>query len=395
VQGSSRGRKGFAIGRRTRVPALRSYGARGEGPVKGDERARVSGTGAEDVRPLGERLRRLGRMLPLRSSRGIVLATVLLFLVTWLLQPESLGSGALSGMIPFAAILALVALGQTLVIQQGGIDLSVPGVVSLSGIVVAYYSSSQPGMDSSTLWTAIGLAFAAALLAGLINGLLVAKAHVAPIVATLGMNAFLYGVNLHISGGTPVQVPDSLSIFVDYKIFGVATLAYIAVAVTCIVTLLVKRTVFGRRFEAVGANGRAARAAGVVADRYQIAAYAGACLLYCMGGVFLAGIMSLPSAFQGDSYLMPSIAAVVLGGTSLFGGAGNLAATAIAALFLTQLQQLVLTTGASVGMQFLFQGAAIVVGVAVYSLKWSRLTAWLPGHGGRGLAPHGAGGSSS
>ena len=105
--------------------------------------------------------------------------------------------------------------------------------------------------------------------------------------------------------------------------------------------------------------------------------------------------MSPPSAFQGDSYLMPSIAAVVLGGTSLFGGAGNLAATAIAALFLTQLQQLVLTTGASVGMQFLFQGGAIVVGVAVYSLKWNRLMGLVRGFGGRGLASQGAGGPSS
>jgi ribose transport system permease protein len=335
------------------------------------------------------------RMLQLRSSRGILTATVLLFVVSWIAQPESLGSGALSGMIPFAAILALAALGQTLVIQQGGIDLSVPGVVSLSGIIVAYYSSNQPGMGGSALGVAIVYAFVAALAAGLINGLLVSWARVAPIVATLGMNALLYGVNLKISGGTPVQVPESLSTFVDYKIFGVTTLAYIAVGVTAIVAFVVKRTVFGRRFEAVGANARAARAAGVVAGRYQLAAYAGAAALYCMAGIFLAGLMSLPSAFQGDSYLMPSIAAVVLGGTSLFGGAGNLAATVIAAVFLTQLQQLVLTTGSSVGVQFLFQGGAIVAGVAVYSVKLNRLTGLLRRPGGRGLAPQGAGGSSS
>ena len=71
---------------------------------------------------------------------------VLLFLLSWIVQPESLGSAALSGMIPFASILAIVALGQTLVIQQGGIDLSVPGVVSLSGVIVSYYSSNEPGM---------------------------------------------------------------------------------------------------------------------------------------------------------------------------------------------------------------------------------------------------------
>ncbi len=99
----------------------------------------------------------------------------------------------------------------------------------------------------------------------------------------------------------------------------------------------------------------------------------GASVFYCLGGIALAGLMHVPSAFQGDGYLMPSIAAVVLGGTSLFGGAGNLVATVIAALFLTQLQQLVLTTDAGVGVQFLFQGGAIIVGVAVYSLKLNRL----------------------
>ena len=92
---------------------------------------------------------------------------------------------------------------------------------------------------------------------------------------------------------------------------------------------------------------------------------------------------------------MPSIAAVVLGGTSLFGGAGNLAASVIAALFLTQLQQLVLTTGSSVGVQFLFQGGAIIVGVAVYSLRLNTLTELFRMLGDRPQAPQSAGGSIS
>jgi ribose transport system permease protein len=326
--------------------------------------------------PLRGTARPARRNIPFRSSAGILLATVLLFLLSWFVQPESLGAGALSGMLPFAAILALVALGQTLVIQQGGIDLSVPGIVSLSGVIVSYYSSNQPGMGGSALGVALGYAFAAAALSGLISGLLISKARVAPIVATIGMNALLYGVNVKISGGTPVSVPDSWSDFANSKIFGITSLAYIAIGVACLVVFIVKKTVFGRRFEAVGANPRATRAAGVVAGRYQLLAYIGAALLYCMGGVLLAGLMKLPSAFQGDTYLMPSIAAVVIGGTSLFGGAGNLTATVIAALFLTQLQQLVLTTGLSVGVQYLFQGAAIVVGVGVYSIKLTWLMRW-------------------
>jgi ribose transport system permease protein len=340
-------------------------------------------------------LRDLMQRMPLRSSRGILAATILLFLLSWIVQPASLSSSAMAGMIPFASVLAMVALGQTLVIQQGGIDLSVPGVVSLSGVIVSYYSSKEPGMGGSTLGLAIVYCLIAAVIAGLINGLLVSRARVAPIVATLGMNAVLYGFDVNVSGGTPVQVPLSLSHFVDYKIFGVSTLAYIAVGLTIVVTFFIKRTVFGRTFEAVGANARAARAAGVVASRYQMVAYISAAVLYALGGMFLGGLMHVPSAFQGDGYLMPSIAAVVLGGTSLFGGAGNLAATVIAAFFLMQLQQLVLTTDAGVGVQFLFQGGAIIVGVGVYSLKLNRLAEFVRSLGGRGLAPKGAGGSSA
>jgi ribose transport system permease protein len=325
----------------------------------------------------------------LRSTGGILAATVLLFVVGGLIQPQSVSSGSLSGMIPFAAVLVIVALGQTLVIQQGGIDLSVPGMVSIAGVTISYFAHSEGGPAGSTLGTAFVISFAVAIAAGLINGLLVSRAKVAPIVATIGMNALLYGLNVKISGGTPVAVPDSLSDFANGRLLGISNLAYVAVAVTIAVIVVVKRTAFGRTFEAVGANARAARAAGVVARRYQLAAYTAATCLYCLAGILLAGLMKLPSAFQGDTYLMPSIAAVVIGGTSLFGGSGNLAASAIAALFLTQLQQLVLTTGSSVGVQFLFQGAAIIVGVGIYSVNWKALGARIQTFGGQASPPQG------
>jgi ribose transport system permease protein len=330
----------------------------------------VSDSAVTSSREVGSAAPLFGLWDLLRSSRGILIATILLFAVGGAVQPESLGAGALSGMLPFAAILALVALGQTLVIQQGGIDLSVPGMFSLSGVIVSYYSSgSQPGMAGSAIGFSLVYVFVAALAAGLLNGLLVSRARVAPIVATIGVNALLYGLVLRISGGTPIPVPETLSSFANSKLLGVTTLAYATIVIACAVIFIIKKTVFGRRFEAVGANARAARAAGITSGTYQLLAYAGASTLYATGGVFLAGLMTQPSAFQGDGYLMPSIAAVVIGGTSLFGGRGNLLATVVAAIFLTQLQQLVLTTGLSAGVQYLFQGAAIIVGVGVYSLR--------------------------
>lgn len=357
--------------------------------MTGDPRRESALPSQEDAKPFLAHGRARSSLSFLRSSGGILAATVLLFVVGGLIQPQSLSSGSLSGMIPFTAVLVIVALGQTLVIQQGGIDLSVPGMVSIAGVTVSYFGHAEAGTAGSTLGMALVISFAVAIAAGLINGLLVSRARVTPIVATLGMNALLYGLNVKISGGTPVAVPDSLSNFANGRLFGITNLAYVAVAVTIAVIVVVKRTAFGRTFEAVGANARAARAAGVVAGRYQLAAYTAATCLYCLAGILLAGLMKLPSAFQGDTYLLPSIAAVVIGGTSLFGGSGNLAASAIAALFLSQLQQLVLTTGSSVGVQFLFQGAAIIVGVGVYSVNWKALGAAIQIFGGQMSPPRG------
>lgn len=242
----------------------------------------------------------------------ILAATAVLFLISLILEPQSLSHSALFGMLPFAAVLAIVAMGQTLVIQQGGIDLSVPGMVSISVVIVTHY----PEGDNGKLGTALVYAFAVALAAGLITGVLVSKVGVTPIVTTLGMNALLYGTNLEIGGGAARTTTPGLQNFATSEVLGIPTPVLIAVAITGIVALIVKRTVSGRWFEAVGANASAARAAGVEPVRFRMGAYVGASLLYCCAGVLLAGIVNTPSAFQGDSYLLPSVAAVVLGGTS-------------------------------------------------------------------------------
>ncbi|WP_108610441.1 ABC transporter permease [Aminobacter sp. MSH1] len=300
-----------------------------------------------------------------RPTVGIFLATAILFVIGGIFVPQSVSSGAIYGMLPFASILVIVSLGQTLVIQQAGIDLSAPGIVSLSAVLVCYgYANDPIGLGSVAPYLVAAMVTAAC--AGFISGCLVTKLAIAPIVATLGMNALLYGLNMFISSGVPVPAPPSLTAFANGATFGINHLAYCALILALLANFVVKATVFGRTFEAVGASLRAARAAGIEADRYQISAYVGAAALYAIAGILLGSLMQTPSTQQGDSYLMLSIAATVLGGTSLFGGRGNLIATVVAAVFLTQLQQLVLTTGASLAVQYLFQGATILLGVAVY-----------------------------
>lgn len=308
-----------------------------------------------------------------RRSAGIWLATGLLFTVSAAFQPGSLGASALASLWPFAALLILAAVGQTLVVQQRGIDLSVPGFVSASVVIV----TRIPNGDSGKLGTSILLAYAVCLAAGLVNGLMVTRVGITPIVQTLGMNAVLYGVDLGISQGTPTQTTSALQSFANSAVAGIPVPMVIAVLLVLTIEFVVKRTTFGRRFEASGSNAAAGRAAGLRGNRYQLSAYLAAAVLYCTVGVLLAGIVSQPDPFQGNSYLLPSVAAVALGGTSLLGGVGSVMASAVGALFLSQLQQFVLATGASAAVQNLVQAGALALAVTIYTLRPGRLTARL------------------
>jgi len=187
------------------------------------------------------------RRLRLPAAASIWAAVGLLFVVSWIVQPQSLSFGALSGMLPFAAILALVAAGQTLVIQQGGIDLSVPGMVSL-GVVLM---TRVPNGDQTKLPIALALAFVVLVGAGLANGVIVNKVGITPIVTTLGMNALLFGGVIFVSGGTPRDTTALWQSLTTDTFIGVSRVVWIAVAVLAVVAVITKYTAAGRRFEAV------------------------------------------------------------------------------------------------------------------------------------------------
>src|SRR5438477_1958994 len=154
---------------------------------------------------------------------------------------------------------------------------------------------------------------------------------------------------------------------------GIPIPVYIAVVATAVVTVMIKLTPRGRRFEAVGANATSAYTAGIQVRRYAGGAYVWAQLLYCLAAIVHASIVNQPTAYEGNNYLLPSVAAVVLGGTSLLGGRGNLVATAVAALFLSQLDQFVLSLGVSYAARTLVQAGALAAGVAIYTINWGAL----------------------
>lgn len=294
---------------------------------------------------------------------GIWIAMVGLIVLCAVLAPGTLRLGALLSMTPFASFLAIVAVGQMLVIRQRGLDMSAGSMMTLSGLVLAHLSSQLDMTFVPVLCTLI-----LAALLGAVNGLLVARVNISPIVATLAVDALLIGGVRTISGGTAKTMPANFQQLTHGSVLGLPTSMVLALAGIGIVAVLVNLTRPGRNFIAVGASPRAAAASGLRVLHYQVGAYAAASICFSFAGMMLAGFAGSASQIAGSDYLLPGIVAVIVGGTQFTGGRGSILATAVAALFMAQLQQLVLSMGASPAVQLLVQAAAIVVAVGMRSL---------------------------
>jgi len=293
----------------------------------------------------------------------IWIATVILFVVSYFVAPGTVRPTALAAMLPFAAITALVAVGQTVVIQQRGLDMSIVGVFALSGLICA-----QIGAQSGNITFGVIAAIAVAAMLGTVNGILVSRLSITPIVATLASNAIFLGIVQMVSGNMVSMVPYRLQTLIGSNVVGVPITVLVAVAFILLVTLIIRKTMIGRHFIIVGAAPRNARAAGIEVMRYQIGTYTFASVCFAVAGILLSGVIGTASHLAGPEYLLPGIAAVVVGGTPFTGGKGSVVASGIAALFMQQLSQLVLAMGAGTAMQLLVQALAIVIAVTIRHL---------------------------
>lgn len=295
----------------------------------------------------------------------IWLATVVLFALSAVISSSSLSRLALTSTLAFAGILAVASIGQTLIVQQRGIDLSVAGNITLCALVLPIFMTRS----GAPLTGGLAAVLVVAAVIGLVNGVLVTKFAITPLIATLAVNALLLGATLSYTNGIPsAAAPHSLQTFATGKLLGIPNVLWFAVVLVLVVTIISQRTVIGRRFIAVGANPAAARAAGVATDRFIIGAYVVGSLCFGLASVLLIGYLGSATVRIGTDYLFPTIAAVVVGGTSLAGGRGSVIASAVAALFLTQLVDLLLNLGAPSSTQYLAQAGAIALAASLRSL---------------------------
>lgn len=222
------------------------------------------------------------------------------------------------------------------------------------------------GSDGRLL-RAIITVFICAVVVGIVNGGLVAVFDLNPMIVTLATSLILLGVTAEYREGTANNstVPDKLSDFVFQKTFGVSKTFWFVVALMILLGLVIRSSSAGRRFQAVGANRRAAWMAGIRVRLYVVGAYVAASIAAGLAAIFISGIVVSPGVDPGAAYLLGPVAAVVLGGAALSGGLASPASTWLAAFFVTLLNQMLKVLGLSNASQFVVFGSAIVLGMLI------------------------------
>jgi ribose transport system permease protein len=281
--------------------------------------------------------------------------TAAVFLFSAIFARGSVDVVSLRSMIPFASVLAIAAVGQSMVIQQRGIDLSGAGVISLSAIIVSVY----PHGSSSRLGPALLISLMAAVVVGLINGGLV-RLGLVPIIVTLAMYELLAGVVQSYSHGIAQYVPSNLTNFSTGSVGGIPNPLIVAAVLVVVTTIFLRLTVVGRRFVDAGINRSAALAQGTRVSAHIIGSYLVSSMCYWLAGVVLAGYLVSPTTSIGDTYLLAPIAVVVLAGNSFGMTKMSIIGSALGALFYTQLIQFTLSLGAGASSQLYIQSLGIM-----------------------------------
>ena len=293
----------------------------------------------------------------------VYIALALLVVVAAIWVPDALSGPALRAVAPFGTFLAITALGQMLVIMTGGIDLSVPGTLTLSAVVMTGVGDAS----DDRIWLAIGVALVLAALVGLVNGILIGGLHLNALIVTLAVGQIVMGIAFRYYTSVAIQtpVPEGLSAWTSARFLGVTRIFWVGVLLTIGLIVLFRFTTVGRRFQVVGANPTASWIAGLRVNLNQVMAYVVAALLYAVAGILLAAFLGTVSSTIGAPYLLGPIAAVVIGGASLTGGLASPLSTWAAAFFLAGLTQMMRVMDLPTALQFVVFGLVIIGGMLV------------------------------
>ncbi len=302
------------------------------------------------------------------DTTGLALVYIVLFAAFSLSTRYFFSADNVSNLLREMSVVGIIGIGQTVAILAKQIDLSVGNVAAASSVVAAL--ASQAGLPVPVV-VAAGLGVGA--LFGLLNGVLVAKAHVNALVVTLGTMTISLGVALLLTGGAPESISTGLLETLGQQGISIVPFQFmLLVVLTLIGAAMLRRTVFGRSIYAAGDNEDAARLNGINVDRVVIGAFVTSGLLSAVGGLILAGQFATADPTIGTDLNLQTIAAVVIGGTSLFGGVGGVGGTVIGAAFIATLANGMVQFNVQSAWQEIVTGTVIVAAVLLDQLRRRR-----------------------
>ena len=294
---------------------------------------------------------------------SILLVLIITVVGLAIAKPTFLSGANIVNILRQCAPNLIVALGMTLVLILGGIDLSVGAVACLAGTLCAGLMSRN-GMG---VVPAILICLAVAAICGLTNGLIVAKMNIAPFIATLAMNCTARGVDLVYTGGSPIAgIPSAATQLGRGYLAGLPIPVWIMFVILAVIWVLATKTRFSRHMFATGGNEECARLSGVKVKNVKIIIYTLCSLLAGISGILMTLRLGSGQPTLADGLELDAISAAVLGGTSLTGGRGYVLGTIFGCLFLTVLSNGLNIIQVSSYWQQVFKGIILVIAVSMY-----------------------------
>lgn len=300
------------------------------------------------------------------STGAVFAAAVLVYFVTVVVVPEFANAGHLADTLELASVLGVVAVGAGVVILTAGIDLSIANVMTGVGVL----ASSLTASGTAPVPTIV-ISLLAGVAVGVVNGVGVGVLRIPPLVMTLASGSIVQGAQLVATNGTPQSAsPRALeSLANDKVLIGLTGSVVVWFVLIALAVALLTATATGRGVYAIGTNPRAAELAGIPVRRVTIIAYAFSGLTAAVGGLLLLGYTGIASSTMGDAYLLPAIAAVVLGGTSILGGRGTALGVAFGVFLFTVIESLLTVLKVGEASREMLEGAILLGVVILYNLR--------------------------
>lgn len=304
----------------------------------------------------------------LRSTPAAVFAVVLVVsIIVHILTGVFFTPYNVSTLFRQVSFIMLVSFGQTLVLLMGGIDLSVAAIAGLSSLVAGELSTATSLNPFFCLVIALGVG----TVAGMINGLLVQGLRLTPFIVTLGTAAIYKGIMYVYTKGMPITgIPPEITQLGQGMLFRIVPYpALFTLAAAVVLIVMLRRTSFGRHIFAIGGNEQAASIVGVKIHQVKVSVYTLCGLLSAMGGILMTMRLASSDVRIGENWVMPSITAAILGGTSMSGGAGSIIGTVMGGLMMGVISTSITLTGVSSYWETIVTGGVILVAVAFDAIR--------------------------